>query len=78
MVTLGIVWIAAQAFDPLSRIGENVAKVAAVVIILLPKFAAYRDVVFKRALDDRAAHRDAAGDADPTESSTTAETPPRQ
>jgi putative flippase GtrA len=78
LVTLGIVWIAEQAFGSLSRLGENVAKIAAIVIILLPKFAAYRDVVFRRALDHRAAESRAAGEPAPTESATTAETPPGQ
>jgi putative flippase GtrA len=78
VVTLGIVWVAEQAFDPLSRLGENVAKVAAVVIILLPKFAAYRDVVFRKALDDRTSQQGGSGAAAPTESATTAETPPGQ
>ena len=54
-VTLGVVRVAEEMFGPLDRLGENIAKIAAVGIILLPKFAAYRDVVFGRALKHRAA-----------------------
>lgn len=83
-VTLGVIEFADVMFGPLSLLGENVAKVAAVGIILLPKFAAYRDVVFGRALADRA-----ASTASPTEpsdsgshggagSAPTLETPPGQ
>jgi putative flippase GtrA len=73
-VTLGVVALAQVFFDPLSRLGENVAKAAAIVIILLPKFAAYRDVVFGEAL----AHR-AASEASPESGSApTVETPPGQ
>jgi putative flippase GtrA len=64
-VTLGIVRIAEELFDPLSRVGENIAKVAAILVILLPKFAAYRDVVFGKALAAKAAdgeQEDGAGD----------------
>ncbi len=63
-VTLGVIELADIMFGPLSLLGENVAKVAAVAIILLPKFAAYRDVVFGKALKHRAAQSDAeAADA---------------
>ncbi|MDJ0961583.1 MAG: GtrA family protein [Acidimicrobiia bacterium] len=54
-VTLGVIELADVVFGPLSLLGENFAKVAAVAIILLPKFAAYRDVVFGKALKHRAA-----------------------
>jgi len=50
LVTIGIVQIADWIFGPLSLFGENVAKIAAVVVILIPKFAGYRDIVFRRAL----------------------------
>jgi putative flippase GtrA len=56
-VTLGVVAAADSLFGPLTQLGENVAKLAAVVIILLPKFAGYRDVVFRKAIDDREAGR---------------------
>jgi putative flippase GtrA len=65
-VTVAIVWIADQWFGPLNQAGENAAKLAAVVVILLPKFAGYRDIVFRSALDQRAA-------ADRAEEHTTAD-----
>jgi hypothetical protein len=49
-VTLGVVELADVVFGPLSLFGENLAKLAAVVVILIPKFVGYRDVVFRRAL----------------------------
>ena len=76
-VTLGIVRIAQELFDPLSRLGENIAKVAAIVVILLPKFAAYRDVVFGKALADKAATADTVNESDP-DSAPPLEAPPRQ
>ncbi len=48
--TAGIVWVADSLFGPLTPLGENLAKVVAALVILLPKFAALRDVVFRRAL----------------------------
>ncbi len=50
LVTLGVVELIDAVFGPLDLLGENIAKVAAVVVVLLPKFASYRDVVFRRAL----------------------------
>ncbi len=41
---------AERLIDDINRLGYNLAKVAATAIILLPKFAAYRDVVFRRSL----------------------------
>jgi len=76
-VTLGVVALAQIFFDPLSRLGENIAKAAAVGIILLPKFAAYRDVVFGEALAHRAAAE--ASEVPPQQGSApTVETPPGQ
>ena len=54
-VVLVVVELFDMAFGPLDRIGENVAKVAAVVVVLLPKFAGYRDIVFRRALREKTA-----------------------
>ncbi len=53
-LTNGIMWLAELTFGPLTPLGENVAKVVAALIILAPKFAALRDVVFKRALAEKA------------------------
>lgn len=49
-VTNGIVGLADAWLGPLGPVGFNAAKVAAAAIILLPKFAGYRDVVFRRAV----------------------------
>lgn len=50
LVTILIVQIADWFFGPLSLLGENFAKFAAVIVILIPKFAGYRDIVFRKAL----------------------------
>lgn len=52
-VTVAIVWLADKWFGPLTQLGENAAKLAAVFVILVPKFAGYRDIVFRRALHER-------------------------
>lgn len=54
-VTNGVVWIADQWVGPLDPLELNLAKIVATGLILLPKFAAFRDIVFRRAL---AEHRD--------------------
>jgi putative flippase GtrA len=51
--TVGIVVGAEAIFGDLSRLGENVAKLAAGFAILLPKLASYRDLVFRRSLARR-------------------------
>lgn len=50
--TVGLMTLADAWFGPLSRLGENVALLVVSGIILFPKFAGYRDVVFRDALDD--------------------------
>lgn len=50
LVTNGIVGLANAWLGPLGPVGFNVAKVVAAALILLPKFAGYRDVVFRRAV----------------------------
>ncbi len=50
--TVGLMTMADAWFGPLSRLGENVALLVVSGIILFPKFASYRDVVFREALDD--------------------------
>ena len=52
-----MVWLADQLFGPLSRIGENVALLVAALILILPKLASYRDLVFGKALKERTADR---------------------
>jgi putative flippase GtrA len=51
-VTIFVVAAADSVWGPLTILGENLAKVAAVVIVLIPKFAGYRDIVFRKALKD--------------------------
>jgi putative flippase GtrA len=62
LATVGIVLGAEAVFGDLSRLGENAAKLAAGVIILLPKLASYRDLVFRRSLARASASAPAAGD----------------
>ena len=49
-LTAGMLWAADAIWGPLSRLQENLAYAAAALIIILPKFASYRDLVFGRAL----------------------------
>ena len=49
-VTASIVVFADRNWGPLTRLEENVANVLATGLILLPKFASYRDLVFRSAL----------------------------
>jgi putative flippase GtrA len=53
-VTILIVGGADRWFGPIGRIGENVAAVVAAVVILVPRFASYRDIVFRKALREQA------------------------
>ena len=48
--TVGIVLGAEKLFGQLDWVRENVANLVAGVVILLPKLASYRDLVFRRAL----------------------------
>jgi putative flippase GtrA len=56
LVTILIVQLADWIFGPLSLAGENVAKLMAVFVILIPKFAGYRDIVFRKALNEDGRH----------------------
>lgn len=49
-VTIAVINLADLWFGPLSRLGENIASLAAGGIVLLPKLASYRDIVFRKAL----------------------------
>ena len=51
--SVAIVWIADTLFGPLSRLGYNLALIVAAGLLILPKLAGYRDIVFSRALDDK-------------------------
>jgi len=50
--TAGTMWVAETWFGPLSKLAANGVYLAVSVVILLPKFASYRDVVFGKALRD--------------------------
>ncbi len=49
-VTALVVVFADETWGPLTRLEENIANVFATGLILLPKFASYRDLVFRSAL----------------------------
>jgi putative flippase GtrA len=53
--TAGTMWVAEAGFGPLTRIQANAVYLAVSLLILLPKFASYRDVVFGRALGEKRA-----------------------
>lgn len=50
VVTAGLVLAADAAFGPLTRLEENLTNLAAGGLILLPKLAGYRDLVFRRSI----------------------------
>ena len=50
LASVGIIWLAEELFGPLSRLGYNIALLAAAGILILPKLASYRDLVFGQAL----------------------------
>ncbi len=54
VVTQAFVGGADWLWGPLSRFGQNVAYLAAAAAIVVPKFAGYRDIVFRRAIDAKA------------------------
>lgn len=55
-VTVVVVGGAERMWGELTQPQANLAAIVATAIILLPKFAAYRDVVFKRSLEAQASH----------------------
>ena len=50
--TLAIVEGAQVLWGPLSVLQLNIAKFAAVIVILFPKYAGYRDLVFRRSIEN--------------------------
>ena len=52
VLTVAIVWLAGRMFGALSNLEFIFAQLVAAAIIVIPKFAAYRDVVFRRSLAD--------------------------
>ncbi len=59
--SITIVWVADTTLGPLSRIGYNLALLVAAGLLILPKLAGYRDVVFSEALGDEAGTSGAGG-----------------
>lgn len=53
-VSAGIMALAQSWFGPLTRLGENFVLVIAAGLLILPKLAGYRDIVFGQALEDQA------------------------
>ena len=51
-LTVGFVWLAGLLLGELSDFEFLGAQIVASIIIVIPKFAAYRDVVFRRSLSD--------------------------
>ena len=49
--TAVVVQYSERTWGPLGPVGLNAAAVVATAFVILPKFAAYRDVVFRRSLD---------------------------
>lgn len=58
--TAGMMWFAETVFGPLSDLAANGVYLFASVVILLPKFASYRDIVFGKALAEESAEPVAA------------------
>ncbi|MGI9585445.1 MAG: GtrA family protein [Acidimicrobiia bacterium] len=52
LASVGIMWMAEALFGPLSTLGYNVALLFAAGLLILPKLAGYRDIVFGKALRD--------------------------
>lgn len=51
--TAGTMWMAEEMFGPLSTIAANVVYLITSIVILLPKFASYRDIVFGKAIKEQ-------------------------
>ena len=52
-VSAGIMALAQTWFGPLSRLGENLVLIIAAGLLIHPKLAGYRDIVFGKALEDQ-------------------------
>ncbi|MDH5616781.1 MAG: hypothetical protein OEY62_09620, partial [Acidimicrobiia bacterium] len=50
--TVGMVELAEKVFGTSTALQINLASLVATAIILIPKFASYRDLVFKKALGE--------------------------
>ena len=62
VATVGIMAGAEALFGPLGTVGYNAAMLGAAGLLILPKLAGYRDIVFSRALREVP---DAGGETDP-------------
>ncbi|MEA3502243.1 MAG: GtrA family protein [Actinomycetota bacterium] len=51
--TAGTMWLAEMLFGPLSKIAANAVYLITSIVILLPKFASYRDIVFGKAIEEQ-------------------------
>ncbi|MCL1692868.1 MAG: GtrA family protein [Actinomycetia bacterium] len=51
--TAGTMWLAETLFGPLSTIAANGVYLTTSIVILLPKFASYRDIVFGKAIKEQ-------------------------
>jgi putative flippase GtrA len=51
--TAGSMWLAETFFGPLSTVAANMVYLTASIVILLPKFASYRDIVFGKAIREQ-------------------------
>jgi putative flippase GtrA len=51
--TAGTMWLGEAMFGPLSKIAANIVYLVTSIVILLPKFASYRDIVFGNAIKKR-------------------------
>lgn len=51
--TAGTMWIAETWFGPLSKVAANAVYLTTSIVILLPKFASYRDIVFGQAIREQ-------------------------
>jgi len=51
--TAGTMWLAEALIGPLSTIAANVVYLITSVVILVPKFASYRDIVFGKAIEEQ-------------------------
>ncbi len=54
LASAAIIWIADSWFGPLSTLGYNIALLFAAGVLILPKLAGYRDLVFGKALREKA------------------------
>lgn len=50
--TVAIMWVAETLIGPLGTIGYNAAMLFAAGLLILPKLAGYRDIVFSRAIEE--------------------------